>query len=204
MILLSNLYSCATYFVIYLWSYHSFRLDADPFLSFSSSGKLRYLLYCDIQTTVKSSASHFGLSETWFNTQSIRMSAPTIARTAKVPIPNIMRMGRWKSVPSALLYQEQSTELNNTILSVVSNSSLFTHRATFSKKHVQVSSGVDMYQGGVALLWYISVETVCWIRSLTIFFGVFRFYFLQSFCLWVRLGLYFLHKTNNQGYILSQ
>ena len=93
MILLSNLYSCATYFVIYLWSYHSFRLDADPFLSFSSFGKLRYLLYCDIQTTVKSSASHFGLSETWFNTQSIRMSAPTIARTAKVPIPNIIVWG---------------------------------------------------------------------------------------------------------------
>ena len=65
--------------LVYLWSKYSCRLDADPFLSYRASGKLKCLLYSDIQKAVKSSASHFGLSEEWFNTQSIRMSAPTIA-----------------------------------------------------------------------------------------------------------------------------
>jgi hypothetical protein len=112
--------------LVYLWSKHSFRLDSDPFLSYRHAGSLKCLLYSDIQKAVKSAAKHFGLSEQWFNTQSVRMSAPTIAIAAKVPIPNAMRMGRWRSVPSAVLYQEQSTVLNNTILSLVSNRSLFT------------------------------------------------------------------------------
>ena len=112
--------------LIYLWSKHSFRLDSDPFLSYRHAGTLKCLLYSDIQRAVKSAAAHFGLSEQWFNTQSVRMSAPTIAIAAKVPIPGVMRMGRWRSVPSAILYQEQSTVLNNTILSLVSNRSLFT------------------------------------------------------------------------------
>jgi hypothetical protein len=96
--------------LVYLWSKHSFRLDADPFLSYRDSGTLKCLLYSDIQKAVKSSAKHFGLSEQWFNTQSIRMSAPTIAIAAAVPIPNVMRMGRWRSVPSAV-YIKNSQQL---------------------------------------------------------------------------------------------
>ena len=112
--------------LVYLWSTHSFRLDSDPFLSYRHAGTVKCLLYSDVQQAVKSAAKHFGLSEQWFNTHSVRMSAPTIAIAAKVPITNIMRMGRWRTVPSAVLYQEQSTVLNNTILSLVSNRSLFT------------------------------------------------------------------------------
>ena len=75
---------------------------------------------------VKSSAAHFGLSAAWFNTHSIRMSGPTIARTANLSVPNIMRMGRWKSLPAPILYQEQSTASNDHILSVISDPTLFT------------------------------------------------------------------------------
>jgi hypothetical protein len=112
--------------LVYLWSKHSLRLDSDPFLSYRNAGILKCLLYSDIQKAVKSAAKHFGLSEQWFNTHSVRMSAPTIAIAAQVPMNNVMRMGRWRSVPSAVLYQEQSTVLNNTILSLVSDRSLFT------------------------------------------------------------------------------
>lgn len=38
----------------------------------------------------------------------------------------IMHMGRWKSEPSALLYQEQSSTVANNIISVVGNLALFT------------------------------------------------------------------------------
>jgi hypothetical protein len=54
------------------------------------------------------------------------MSAPTIARAAKLSDTNIMRMGRWKSLPASILYQEQSTASNDHILAVINNPTLFT------------------------------------------------------------------------------
>jgi len=54
------------------------------------------------------------------------MSAPTIARAANLSNTNIMKMGRWKSLPAPVLYQEQSTALNDHILTVVNNPTLFT------------------------------------------------------------------------------
>jgi hypothetical protein len=112
--------------LIYKWSKHSLRLDTDPFLSYRVRGHLFCLLYSNIQAAVKSSAAHFGLNAEWFNTHSIRMSGPTIARAANLSVPNIMRMGRWKSLPAPILYQEQSTALNDHILSVINNPALFT------------------------------------------------------------------------------
>ena len=57
----------------------------------------------DIKVAVKSSAAHFGLDTTSFNTHSIRMSAPTIARAANLSVANIMKMGRWKSLPAPVI-----------------------------------------------------------------------------------------------------
>ena len=54
------------------------------------------------------------------------MSGPTIARAANMSVPNIMRMRRWKSLPAPILYQEQSTALNDHIVSVINNPALFT------------------------------------------------------------------------------
>ena len=112
--------------LIFLWSKQSTRIDVDPFLSFRHMGTLTCLLYSDIKKAVKQAAPIFGLNGAWFDTQSIRMSVPTMARAARLPVPDVMRLGRWKSMPAALLYQEQSTELNNTILSIVNNPRLFT------------------------------------------------------------------------------
>ena len=112
--------------LIYQWSKHSLRLDSDPFLSYRVRGHLFCLLNSHIEAAVKSSAAHFGLSEDWFNTHSIRMSGPTIARAANLSVTNIMRMGRWKSLPAPILYQEQSTALNDHVLSVINDPNLFT------------------------------------------------------------------------------
>ena len=112
--------------LIYEWSKHSIRFDQDPFLSFRVQDRLTCLLYSDIQIAVQLSADHFGLDRTLFNTHSIRMSAPTIARAANLSNTNIMKMGRWKSLPAPVLYQEQSTALNDHILTVVNNPTLFT------------------------------------------------------------------------------
>ena len=112
--------------LVYQWSKHSLRFDGDPFLSFRVQDRLTCLLYKDIQRAVQLAADHFGFDRTSFNTHSIRMAAPTIARAAKVSVPNIMKMGRWKSLPAPLLYQEQSTVLNDHLLAVVNNPTLFT------------------------------------------------------------------------------
>ena len=95
--------------LVYLWSKHSFRLDADHFLSYRDAGTLRCLLYSDIQKAVKSAAKHFGLSEQWFNTHSIRMSAPTIAIAADVPIP--VEIGPFCSIVSRAVNGSEQYDL---------------------------------------------------------------------------------------------
>jgi hypothetical protein len=112
--------------LVYLWARHSKRLGSDPFMSFRANGQLMCLLYKDIQFAVKQAATVFGLDASWFDTHSIRMSAPTIARAARVSTTNIMSMRRWRSLPASLLYQAQSTQLNNSIISIVNNPTLFT------------------------------------------------------------------------------
>jgi hypothetical protein len=112
--------------LLYRWATTSQRHDSDPFLSFRSNQILNRLLYNNIQSALKSSAKHFNLDEAWFNTQSIRMSVPTIARAAREPTTTILHMGRWKSVLSSMKYQEQSTAVNDHIVSIASNPTYFT------------------------------------------------------------------------------
>ena len=71
-------------------------------------------------------SKHFNLDEAWFNTQSIRMSVPMIARAAREPTTTILHMGRWKSVPSSMKCQEQSTAVNDHIISIASNPTYYT------------------------------------------------------------------------------
>ena len=112
--------------LLYRWARLSSRQDSDPFLSFRSNTTLTCLLYKTIQKALKSAAKHFNLDEAWFNTHSIRMSVPTIARAAQEPTTTILQMGRWKSVPSSMKYQEQSTAVNDHIISLASNPTYFT------------------------------------------------------------------------------
>ena len=42
------------------------------------------------------------------------------------PTTTILQMGRWKSVPSSMKYQEQSTAVNDHIISIASNPTYFT------------------------------------------------------------------------------
>ena len=115
-------------------------------LSFRSNKTLNCLLYKTIQSALKSSAKHFNLDEAWFNTQSIRMSVPTIARAAREPTTTILHMGRWKTVPSSMKYQEQSTAVYDHIVSIASNPTYFTTevvlaaRAPRSKESAQRST----------------------------------------------------------------
>jgi hypothetical protein len=117
--------------LVYLWATISARLDDDPFLSYRMNDRLNCLLYKQIQSAVQSAAQHFGLIGNWFNTQSIRMSAPTIAASVNAQTKIILQMGRWASEPSALLYQHQSTAVNSSMLSVIQH---YSHLMTSSNQ----------------------------------------------------------------------
>jgi len=54
------------------------------------------------------------------------MSAPTIARATNVSPTLIQHMGRWQTLPASMKYHEQSTRLNDSVLSMVSDPTLFT------------------------------------------------------------------------------
>jgi hypothetical protein len=112
--------------LLYRWATTSRRNDSDPFLSFRSNSTLHCLLYKNIQSALKASAQHFHMDEAWFSTHSLRMSVPTIARAAREPTSTILHIGRWKSVPSSLKYQEQSTAVNDHIISIANNPNYFT------------------------------------------------------------------------------
>ena len=112
--------------LLYRWATTSRRNDSDPFLSFRSNSTLHCLLYKNIQSALKASAQHFHMDEAWFSTHSLRMSVPTIARAAREPTSTILQIGRWKSVPSSLKYQEQSTAVNDHIISIANNPTYFT------------------------------------------------------------------------------
>jgi hypothetical protein len=92
--------------LLFYWAQRSQRRSSDPFLSYRNDRGLNCLLYKDIKLAVKESAAVLGLDKAWFDTHSVRMSAPTIARAVHAPTTVIMHMGRWQSLPAAMKYQE--------------------------------------------------------------------------------------------------
>ena len=54
------------------------------------------------------------------------MATPTALRAAGGDDGQILTFGRWKQVPTSLIYQGTSTQTNNRYLRTVSNSQLFT------------------------------------------------------------------------------
>lgn len=113
--------------LVYLWSRKSSRRAADPFLSYrTADGSLQCLQYKTLQKAIKHCAIAFDLDPAWFNPHSVRMSGPTLAAAAGEQKQTIMVYGRWKSVPTSLIYQNSSTKSNNRMLRLLTNSTLFT------------------------------------------------------------------------------
>ena len=113
--------------LVYLWAHTTKRSNTDPFLSYRmADGTLHCLRYITLQAEIKESAVAFGLNPDWFNTHSARIGGPTAAAAAGEQKETIMVYGRWKSVPTSLIYQGSSTKSNNRMLRLLTNSQLFT------------------------------------------------------------------------------
>ena len=115
--------------LVYLWAHTSTRQAADPFLSFRTpSGQLHCLRYVTLQAAIKECAAAFGFNPDWFNPHSARIGGPTAAAAAGEQKEVIMVYGRWKSVPTSLVYQRSSTKSNNRMLRLLTDPTLFTSK----------------------------------------------------------------------------
>ena len=113
--------------LIYLWSRTSNRSPDDPFLSYRNDrGQLCCLVYTTVHKAISQCAIDFNFNPKWFKPHSVRMAAPTALRAAGGDDGQILTFGRWKQVPTSLIYQGTSTQTNNRYLRTVSNSQLFT------------------------------------------------------------------------------
>ena len=113
--------------LVYLWSRMSTRLPDDPFLSYrSDSGTIHCLVYATVHDAIAQCATVFGFNPQWFKPHSLRMAAPTVLRASGGDDGDILSFGRWKQVPTSLIYQGTSTKNNNRVLRAVSSSTLFT------------------------------------------------------------------------------
>ena len=113
--------------LVYLWAHVSTRDPDDPFLSYRSrTGHLSCLVYAQVCQAITTCAKDFGLNPAWFKPHCIRMASPTALRAAGGSDGQILNLGRWKSVPTSLVYQGSSTASNNRVLQLIADPTLFT------------------------------------------------------------------------------
>ena len=113
--------------LVYIWAHLSERHLNDPFLSYRSrKGHLICLVYTQVQQAITQCAEEFGFNPAWFKPHCIRMAAPTALRAAGGSDGQVLTLGRWKSVPTSLVYQGPSSKNNNRILQLIADPTLFT------------------------------------------------------------------------------
>ena len=113
--------------LVYLWSQMSQRQEDDPFLSYrTKSGTLHCLVYTTVHEAIAKCAAEFGFNPKWFKPHGVRKAGPTVLRAAGRDDGDILLYGRWKGVPTSLIYQGSSTTNNNRLLRQVCNETLFT------------------------------------------------------------------------------
>ena len=111
----------------YLWAHMSTRDPDDPFLSHRSrTGRLSCLVYTQVHQAISKCATDFGLNPEWFQPHCIRMTSPTALRAAGGSDGEVLCLGRWKSVPTSMVYQGSSTKSNNRVLQMIADPTLFT------------------------------------------------------------------------------
>jgi hypothetical protein len=113
--------------LIYLWAHLSERQLGDPFFSYrSQSGHLTCLVYTQVQRAITKCAGDYGFDPECFKPHCIRMAASTALRAAGGSDGQVLILGRWKSVPTSLVYKGPSAKNNDRILRLIADPTLFT------------------------------------------------------------------------------
>lgn len=91
-------------------------------------GVYRKLQYRHFITVIKEAAAHFQFDTTHFAGYSPRIGGASLLRAAGASDGFIKLMGRWKTLPACLTYQETSTKACDLMLGLLSVPGLYTER----------------------------------------------------------------------------
>ncbi|KAJ1393496.1 hypothetical protein B484DRAFT_340513, partial [Ochromonadaceae sp. CCMP2298] len=77
---------------------------------------------------VKQAATTFGFAPTLFGPHALRVGGATVLRAVGATDGGILLMGRWKSLPACLGYQEVSSQTHDRMLSMLLQPGTYTAR----------------------------------------------------------------------------
>jgi hypothetical protein len=86
------------------------------------------LKYNDFTKVIKHTATTFGFAPDNFGLQALRVGGATLLRASGAPDGEILLMGRWKSMPACLGYQEVSTNTHDRMLKMLLREGVYTAR----------------------------------------------------------------------------
>jgi hypothetical protein len=117
--------------VMYDWACDSRPGISDCMLSWPNGGSIvprDSLMYADFTKVVKYAASLYDFAPDLFGGHSLRVGGATLLRAAGATDGEICLMGRWKSLPSCLGYQEVSTATHDRMLNMLLTTGAYTNR----------------------------------------------------------------------------
>lgn len=113
-------------YALYSWTNNAkFSSATDNFFSLYTKQHRRNLTSLMITTTIRRTASYFGLSPSIFGSHSLRIGGSTHLHALGVPADIIQKAGRWKSLPVSLRYPAQSSASQDRLLSTFRQPSRF-------------------------------------------------------------------------------
>ena len=113
--------------IVFRWAQHAHLRFNDFFLSFreSNSTDAIRVSYRKLSSVIKEAALHYGFEPAFFSCYSTRIGGASLLRAAGADDGFILMMGRWKSLPVCLGYQDLSSEAMNRMLKMLTSQHLF-------------------------------------------------------------------------------
>ncbi|KAJ1440614.1 hypothetical protein B484DRAFT_141998 [Ochromonadaceae sp. CCMP2298] len=116
---------------MYDWAQFSIAVPTAPVFSWTSPtdpSKRINLHYRDFHQLIHRTAGRFGFDPTQFGCQGVRAGGATLLRAAGTDDGFICLMGRWRSLPSCLRYQEVTTAAHDQMASLLLTPGFYTNR----------------------------------------------------------------------------
>ncbi|KAJ1392066.1 hypothetical protein B484DRAFT_340725 [Ochromonadaceae sp. CCMP2298] len=113
------------------WSHQSSPVATAPIFSWptpTSATQREHLWYREFHHDIRDAAAHFGFDQTQFGCHGIRVGGATLLRAAGADDGYICLMGRWRSLPACLAYQETSTNAHDQMASLLLTPGIYTVR----------------------------------------------------------------------------
>jgi hypothetical protein len=115
--------------VMYDWAITASTSAGAPIFSWEEGGSRRqYLWYRDFHGIIKHTAQRCGFDPSHFGCHGLRVGGATLLRAAGADDGFICLMGRWKSLPACLSYQEVSTEAHDRMSRMLLSPGYYTAR----------------------------------------------------------------------------